>query len=200
MTKHKIMEAVIETYKHQGVEGLTMKNVAKSAGIGKSTVYEYFSSKEQMIAEAIVYSVDKYVDRLHGHTEQYSEASFEVTVRAVIENLINALKNEFGDLFAFAMESTDKQLNHYMKSEMLPQLIEISQKAIEYTWVLLKKGQEEGVVRDGLYNLDVFNFQRFLFMQCGSFAKDGPMVKLLIQDIERPVEYIYDQIIRLYGK
>jgi len=51
-TKEKIIEATVDFFKEQAhYEQITLTKVAKRAEIGKSTVYEHFASKEDLIEE-----------------------------------------------------------------------------------------------------------------------------------------------------
>ena len=49
-----IMDAALQVFVQNGYEKTKIIDVAKTAGIGKGTVYEYFSSKEELIARAVV--------------------------------------------------------------------------------------------------------------------------------------------------
>lgn len=48
-----ILAAAFELFLERGVEGASMEQVAKRAGVGKLTVYRRWSSKEELIAGAI---------------------------------------------------------------------------------------------------------------------------------------------------
>ncbi len=45
-----------------GIKKLTVSQAAKTAGIGKGTIYEYFENKEDIIFEIINIHIDKYHD------------------------------------------------------------------------------------------------------------------------------------------
>lgn len=42
---------------------LTVADIASEAGIGKGTVYEYFKTKDEIVAKALVYTIKKHVHR-----------------------------------------------------------------------------------------------------------------------------------------
>lgn len=48
-----ILEAAVRVFADKGVVATKMIDIAKEAGIGKGTVYEYFSSKEAIFLEAM---------------------------------------------------------------------------------------------------------------------------------------------------
>lgn len=55
-----IMKAAIRVFSEHGFDGAKMEDIAKEAGIGKGTVYEYFTSKEQLFEEILKFSVEKF--------------------------------------------------------------------------------------------------------------------------------------------
>ncbi|MBN2069370.1 MAG: TetR/AcrR family transcriptional regulator [Opitutales bacterium] len=53
--KELIAEAALRVFSERGYEKTSISEVAKVAGIGKGTVYEYFSSKDELLCEAVYY-------------------------------------------------------------------------------------------------------------------------------------------------
>ncbi|MBN2795636.1 MAG: TetR/AcrR family transcriptional regulator [Clostridia bacterium] len=198
MTKDKICKSVVKTYNEKGIEGLTVKTVALAAGIGKSTVYEYFSSKEEMVAEAIIYSANYFIDDFYNKEWNQSELNFEETLKSSISYFIEAMHKEFGDFVQMAMESSNSKFKEYMKEKKQKELLALGMKAISYTRTLLKKGQDEKIIRDNISDLDILNFQRIMVMLCGNFSTHAPFFKALSSDIENPSQYVYDHLVKLY--
>ncbi|MFI9591288.1 TetR/AcrR family transcriptional regulator [Nonomuraea sp. NPDC052265] len=52
-TDAAILNAALELFVERGVEGTSMEQVAKRAGVGKLTVYRRWNSKEELLAQAI---------------------------------------------------------------------------------------------------------------------------------------------------
>jgi AcrR family transcriptional regulator len=48
-----IMTAALDSFIEHGIAGMSIEQVAKRAGVGKPTVYRRWSSKEQLVADAI---------------------------------------------------------------------------------------------------------------------------------------------------
>lgn len=55
-------------YTH-GIENLTISQIAKTAGVGKGTIYEYFSNKEDIVFEIITTIVQGNVEQLEALVE-----------------------------------------------------------------------------------------------------------------------------------
>lgn len=56
----QIIHAAIKVFSKYGIDGTKMELVAKEAGIGKGTIYEYFASKESLLEKMIQFSVETY--------------------------------------------------------------------------------------------------------------------------------------------
>ena len=52
--RRDIARAAMEVFAERGFDATSMSLVAGSAGVGKGTIYEYFDSKDEMIAAAIL--------------------------------------------------------------------------------------------------------------------------------------------------
>jgi AcrR family transcriptional regulator len=60
-TKDKILNVVIQYIKeNENIENITISKLAKRAGIGKSTIYEHFESKEDIITQTYNHLLNKY--------------------------------------------------------------------------------------------------------------------------------------------
>ncbi|MFH1853067.1 MAG: TetR/AcrR family transcriptional regulator [Candidatus Neomarinimicrobiota bacterium] len=52
--KQRILQGALEVFREKGVEGATMDEIAQMAGFGKSTLYYYFPSKEDVFTAIMV--------------------------------------------------------------------------------------------------------------------------------------------------
>lgn len=60
-TKDRILDSVISYIKEEpNLTQVSMSQIAERAGIGKSTVYDYFKTKDAMIEETYLYLLEKY--------------------------------------------------------------------------------------------------------------------------------------------
>lgn len=63
--RQQIIEAANIEFSQRGYESARMGEIAKRAGIGKSTVYEYFPSKQELMNAVADYAFKAAVGRLH---------------------------------------------------------------------------------------------------------------------------------------
>lgn len=62
--RREILKAATEEFSRCGFEGTRIDAVAKRAGIGKSTVYEYYPSKEELLYAACTMVVTEIIERM----------------------------------------------------------------------------------------------------------------------------------------
>lgn len=59
-----IMQAALAEFCNKGVEAVSMSEIARRAQIGKSTIYEYFPSKDQLLLETAQMVLDRLLEEL----------------------------------------------------------------------------------------------------------------------------------------
>src|SRR3990172_6168081 len=64
LKRQALVEAVLHVFSVQGVDGLTMDNVAKEAGVAKGTLYAYFENKQELLKTAIEAVIAPLVEEL----------------------------------------------------------------------------------------------------------------------------------------
>ncbi|WP_020577317.1 TetR/AcrR family transcriptional regulator [Actinopolymorpha alba] len=85
-----ILRAALELFIERGVEGMSIEQVAKRAGVGKLTVYRRWASKEVLAAHAIEWMIED-------HRDWPSNAEME---RAEPRQLLESMLDESAELAA----------------------------------------------------------------------------------------------------
>lgn len=65
--REKILLAAVEKFLDEDFYQVTVTEIAELAGVGKGTVYEYFSSKEELFKESFSYCADNYLQLFRTH-------------------------------------------------------------------------------------------------------------------------------------
>lgn len=60
----EILKAAGKVFYSKGFEGTKIEDVAREAGIGKGTVYEYFESKQELFEEMVAYNGELYIQNI----------------------------------------------------------------------------------------------------------------------------------------
>jgi AcrR family transcriptional regulator len=114
-TKDKILSAVIDYIKdNTNLESITLSKIALTADIGKSTVYEHFSSKEELICQTYLYLLNHYqvimMQELKSKTfrEQFLEQmNLILTVMMDARILVDAIMNHHESFMGVGNEIQD---------------------------------------------------------------------------------------------
>ena len=68
--RESILEAAAAVFSEKGFHAATVEEIAARAGIGKSTVYEYFESKEDLFREVFRQGMENYLAAMRGRLKQ----------------------------------------------------------------------------------------------------------------------------------
>lgn len=154
-TKTKILEIVIDLIKHDHRDAdLTLSRIAKRANIGKSTIYEHFSNKQDLVYEASIYLIETYEKRFL--MNQIDTLDFETAYKTSIHNMIEILK-EAKSLFQFLLSDlkADESLDF---DERIKQCATKTQTKVgDFLRKILLIGVKEGKITSELnYELGMF--------------------------------------------
>ena len=63
--RHCLLDAAVQLWRQgQALSSMTVQQLAQAAGVGKGTVYEYFSCREELLAQAFLSYMDSRLDAL----------------------------------------------------------------------------------------------------------------------------------------
>ncbi len=80
--REQILQAAMEKFLEKDFYQVTITEIAARAGVGKGTIYEYFSSKEELFKECFSYCADTYLDTFRAHLA--GNSSTRQNLRAII--------------------------------------------------------------------------------------------------------------------
>ncbi len=126
------------------IYNITVQDIAKAANVGKGTLYEYFSSKEDILINTMVY----YLGLENHRAEQIadSDTSFRDKVYGLYDLILKSFEDGFAAVSQFA--SGEEMLG-------IPKLIEDNEEYIRQVMTsrnqlifrLLNTGEKEGAIR-----------------------------------------------------
>jgi len=64
LRRQQLMSAAMELAMNEGASAITVAAVAAKAGLARSSVYEYFESSADLVADLVIEELDYYTDRL----------------------------------------------------------------------------------------------------------------------------------------
>jgi AcrR family transcriptional regulator len=159
--RRRIIRAALEVFAHDGVKAGKISKIAEKAGIGKGTVYEYFSSKEQ-IFEAVFESF--FNEMMSGYLRLAAEPlnpvqKIEMMFDYTYDYLDEQLSGEQGAEWMIFIELLLQGFRDELQGE---QKLSIS-KMLRNLYDLFKPFVEEGIKSGALRALDCEHATFILF-------------------------------------
>ncbi len=131
--REKILLAAVEKFLDEDFYQVTVTEIAELAGVGKGTVYEYFSSKEELFKESFSYCADAYLQLFRTHLSEVISA--RRTMEDIFINhlaLIKENRNKLHLLFNERPQSL-KELQSWIlerRQELLAEISGLVQKGV----------------------------------------------------------------------
>jgi len=137
-----ILEAALNAFSKKGYHDTRMENIAKDAGVGKGTLYEYFSNKEELFKESLEYAINIYLEKINMAVQEG---------KSVEEKIIGILKFECGtkkkyDNFAFTFMRESANIEMDFKKS----IYRIREIKIQLYSKIISNAVDEGIYRDDL--------------------------------------------------
>lgn len=180
----------------EGVDINTMKvsDITTRAGIGKGTAYEYFSSKEEIITNALAFDVIKKREEL------LLIINREESFREKIERILDYIGEKFGEHQTFCMlfriGTGSYEISEPLKRECGKIKQDISAYRLEEIIAkLMEQGVREGIIKEQ----DVYRQGIALVAQATAFAaclvaknagKEIPVT------VEQAKAFVYDSLVK----
>lgn len=122
-------------------------DIAKRANIGKGTIYEYFSSKEEVISETIAYMIKRWVKSLE-HILDENE-SFTVSYRRILGSIFPMMKKKHQIFMGFMMLSRSDETSMDSLQKMMEKNNEEIQMTILHLYEkIVDRSLEEGIIKE----------------------------------------------------
>ena len=137
--KKKIMDTAVEVFGEKGFKNSTISEIAKKAGVGDATIYEYFQSKEELLLSIPIEFTKDIIAEINDHM---------IGIKGVFNKLrkfvwwwLNYIENSPGYGSIILLEC--KVSKNFLKTEGYEKAREFYQIILD----IIKEGQEEGVIK-----------------------------------------------------
>ncbi|PTB97340.1 hypothetical protein C9994_03395 [Marivirga lumbricoides] len=133
----EIIESAKKQFQHYGLYKTTMEDIAKSAGKGKSTLYYYFKSKDEIFDRVIAEEMNDFFNSVKAAVEKEVQVSDKLKTYMLLK--IQKLKQK-ANLYRLTLDTyNETDLNgHFRKLRDL-----YDEKEIHLISSILRKGLEE---------------------------------------------------------
>lgn len=179
-TKDRILSAVVSYIKEGLTDQISLAKIASDAEIGKSTVYEHFKSKEEMIEETYRYLLSQYESIL---LKDISEMTFKgAFIEQLERNLI--VMEDARTIMDMLMNHHADQFYKFGKS-LEPKVLELQSKIASRFESIMKLGVIEGIIAPRIPK----PYDRYVIQAI--------MTGLMFQYVNQKMEIERDQLLEL---
>lgn len=142
--RDEILDALISIFRQEGIgSDFTISQLASKVNIGKSTIYEYFKTKDEILKEAISRVFDQSLQKINDHP--LTDEPFEVVFKNELDNLFNlAVNSRF--LFNIVTPSFRKLIPEEHKEDMTSRMKGVTKFYNARFEEIFSKGVQEGLL------------------------------------------------------
>ena len=144
-TRNRLFEALSELLSERAFESLTMAEIAKTAGVGRTAVYNHFPDKEALLLAFIAHETEQYSQKLEASLTHIVDPvhGLRVYIRSQLELGAAYSLAPGRDLRKVVSEETEEKLHHHgdkvaaILERLLKELMESNQIPEQDTTILV---------------------------------------------------------------
>lgn len=187
------------------IHELKVAEIAEASGMGKSTAYEYFSSKEEIIREALTYHMSENFKNMVRFV--FEAKSFKGILEKALQFLEESLDKRFMGIFLLVLsehQSTSAK-GSYMDPFMMEKMDAVTWRELERAMLIGKKEgsiAEEITLEDlkmtvlGFFSAFVHELMPLKAIHCGLKVEQD----LNLERSEEMIERLHERTVRLMLK
>jgi len=189
--KDQIIEAVVNKFREEGFStDLTMTEVAKTCDIGKSTIYEYFKNKDDVIKSALMKMSENSLEKVF-NIEHIETMNFEDAFKAQMVILFE-IASESRMMFEVFSNDFKSQLPQAIQAELMCKMHEVKELLEQRFIMIMLKGVTEGIIS---MDQDPLSINVISGLVIGSMLRYSDVDQNL--DLHLFVNKVYEAVVKL---
>lgn len=136
----KILLASKDVFEAMGYHEAKISEIAKVAGVGKGTVYEYFNSKQSLFEEMVIFLIDMGFDMM---SKQISEKDNAFDRLKVIQAMEKEISLNHGKLFSLILSRIS-----YASETLKSKFFMTRDRELKLIEGIIESGIKEGIFKD----------------------------------------------------
>lgn len=182
--KKAILESAISLFNENGYDNTSIEQIARKAGVGKGTVYSYFSTKKSIIKGFCEFELETIHHQLVAQANPNASILEQMLIIYMTEFRHVTQNPEFGRL--------------YMREALFPadserrSTTELDEKYFDVLFPILKRGQERGELRAELEPLHITAHFYSLFIILIHAWYSG---RIKTDEVEASMETLFTQVL-----
>jgi AcrR family transcriptional regulator len=170
LIKDTILKTAKEIIETEGLNSLSIRNLAAQVGYSPANIYQYYNSKSEIIEGVVQQGYQKIVNSIQTEKSDFESAEAEIRYRFG-KYIESALKNK--DYYKAVMLSEEKNL--LKQTSILKPELRKNPSAFKILQKLVEKGQQQGELAAG----DAERKAKILWT-----ATFGLIIRLIIEQVE----------------
>lgn len=142
---------------NSNIENIKVSDIAKAAGIGKGTIYEYFKSKDEIIARSIIYNFK--IDIINTIEAIKKVSTFKEQCNHLFHYSINSGKFIFPSLRILYNQVIPKELNNILLEDF-DEILELKTQLYNLLDYVINTGIDENIINKDLSS----DYQRYVLI------------------------------------
>jgi AcrR family transcriptional regulator len=133
----KVMRAAIRLFVRQGIDGTTIQDIAREAGVSEGALYRHFKSKDELAWHLFTTHLAEFTTQLFSMV--MSQPTARERIRAFVTECFKAFESN-RDLFTYLILSEHRELKKYPGTQLHPGHVILK---------VIQEGQRTGEIRRG---------------------------------------------------
>jgi len=142
---------------NSNIENIKVSDIAKAAGIGKGTIYEYFKSKDEIIARSIIYNFK--IDIINTIEAIKEVSTFKEQCNHLFHYSISSGKFIFPSLRILYNQVVPKELNNILLEDF-EEILELKTQLYNLLDYVINTGIDENIINKDLSR----DYQRYVLI------------------------------------
>lgn len=189
--REQIIDVVISKFIEEGFStDFTITEIAKRVDIGKSTVYEYFKSKDDILKDALLKISDNNTDRII-NIENIENMKFEEAFKTQIRILFE-IASESRMMFEVFSKDFKNQLPPAIQGELMQRMHEVKDLIEQRFFLIMIKGVTEEFFE---INQDPIHVNVIAGLVVGSMLRYSDSETNL--DLNKFVDVVYESVLKI---
>lgn len=191
--KEQIFKAIISHINRAGLlKNLTIAEIAQMAEVGKGTVYEYFTSKDEIICETIIYILDSIMSQI------LIEITPNIEFQSILIKHIEAMfkvSQQYSNIDMILMtDGISSTLETEHKQKLMNKVKTIKRQYTNYLKNIISLGVGEGIIKEYPEEYIIYIVGNIIMSSISYYYHELPLEK---RNEEEQINKIYQTIIKL---
>ncbi len=132
-----VMRAAIKLFVKKGIDGTTIKDIAREAGVAEGALYRHFKSKDELAWSLFSTHLDAFTKELEAKV--FAEEGAEKRIRAFVSESFSAFESD-PELYTYLILREHSELEKFAEAYIHPGHVVLR---------IVKEGQKSGEIRSG---------------------------------------------------